>query len=332
MLFHVVRGFENRELTHYHESVNPLRDVTLLNHELLMYDLLKIEARIVESYAETDLQTYEHQNVGKSVKWERWVLLRAWELLVGRPREETKVKGKNRPTPPMPTRCGGVALRYAIWAPFEQEYLQKHGLLTIKPVVYLLNISERDFLRGRSTYEDTLRAHIREHLGAGEVIPMSFVFEMKLLKEKRAGTLAKYLKANPTHTSKVPHALFTTRRALKLITFYVADPPENTPNQINFVPVPNDQYVQPYYCRENTTSIDAAALIDTNLSRYFNRLLMYSYHDLHDEDGNFDRLNEVGKHRVQQKSYPMNDGDVCQFLGYDVPKEELPPKRKKANV
>ena len=163
------------------------------------------------------------------------------------------------------------------------------------------------------------------------MIPMSFVFEMKLLKEKRAGTLAKYLSKSHPYLESPARVVYHSQ-SLKLITFYVADPPENTPNQINFVPVPNDQYVQPYYCRENTTSIDAAALIDTNLSRYFNRLLMYSYHDLHDEDGNFDRLNEVGKHRVQQKSYPMNDGDVCQFLGYDVPKEELPPKRKKANV
>jgi obg-like ATPase 1 len=332
VLFHVMRGFENRELTHYHESVDPLRDVTLLNHELLMHDLLKIEAHIVNSYSETDLQTYEHQPVGKHVKWERWVLLRAWELLVGRPREETKVKGPSRPTPPMPTSCAGLALRYAMWEPFEKEYLERHGLLTIKPIVYLLNVSVRDHLRGRSAHEEALRVHIQEHLGAGEVIPMSFALEMTLLEQKRAGTLPQYLKANPTHTSKVPYALFLSRRALRLITFYVANPPENTPNQINFIPVPNDQDVQPFYCKEDTASIDAAALIDTNLSRYFNRLMMYSFHDLRDEDGNFDRLNEVGKYRAQQKRYPMNDGDVCQFLGYDVPKEELPPKKKKAAV
>ena len=332
ILFHVVRGFENQELTHYHESVDPLRDVTLLNHELLMHDLIKIEARIVESYAETDLQEYEHQPVGKSVKWERWVLLRGWELLVGRQREETKVKGKSRPTPEMPNQCGGMALRYGQWEPFEQEYLERHGLLTTKPVVYLLNVSERDYLRGRNSHEEPLKAHIQEHLGFGEVVTMSFAFEMNLLQQKRQGKLERYLKANPSHGSKVPYALFSTRRALKLITFYVADPPENTPNQINFIPVPNDQYVQPYYCREGTASIDAAALIDTNLSRYFNRLLTYSYDDLHDEEGNFDRLNEVGKHRAQQKRYAMNDGDACEFFGYEVPKEELPPKKKKAAV
>ena len=329
VLLHVLRGFENRELTHYHETVDPLRDVSLLNHELMMHDLLIIEARIVLLYEETDLQVYNHQAVGKSVKWEIWVLLRAWELLVGRQRQETKVKGPSRPTPDMPRQCGGVGIRYAIWEPFEREYLEQLGLMTTKPVVYLLNVSDRDYLRGRSAFLEPLKAHVTEHIGAGEVVQMSFTLEKTLLECRRAGTLKRYLSANPSHASKVPYMLFSTRRALKLITFYVANPPENTPNQIDFIPVPNDQFVQPYYCRENTTSIDAAALLDTNLSRWFNRLLTYSFHDLHDEDGNFDRLNEVGKHRAQQKRYPMNDGDCCQFIGWDVPKDELPPKSKK---
>ena len=93
--------------------------------------------------------------------------------------------------------------------------------------------------------------------------------------------------------------------------------------------MPNDQIVQPYYLKDDTAAIDAAALIDTEVGRYFNRLVMYSYHDLCDEDGNFERLNEVGKHRIQNKRYPMNDGDVCEFMGWGVPPEELPPKTKK---
>lgn len=330
VFLHLLRGWESEEITHYHETVDPVRDVTLLNHELLMHDLLKIEKRINELTEEGDTLEYNHQNFGKTLKWERWVLLRAWELLVGRPRKETVIKGGKRPIPEMPTQCGGIALRYAIWEPFEARFLKDMNLMSAKPVVYLLNVSERDFLRGRSTWMDKVKSHVEEHLGGGEVLPISATLEYSLLTNKKTGMLARYMKANPTHVSIIPHVLFITRRALKLITFYVADPPENTPNQINFIPVPNDQIVQPYYVRENSSAIDAAALINTEIARYFNKLVMYSYHDLHDEDGNFERLNEVGKHRIQHKRYLMNDGDVCQFFGWDVPKEELPPKRSKS--
>ncbi len=328
VILHLLRGWEDEELTHYHETVDPVRDATLLNHELLMHDLLKIEARINELTEEGDLLEYNHSAFGKTLKWERWTLLRAWELLIGRPRDETVVKGGKRPVPEMPTQCGGIALRYAIWEPFEAKFLQDMKLLSAKPVVYLLNVSDRDFLRGRSAYTEDLKAHIKEHLGGGEVIPISAHLEYDLLNYKKQSKIERYLRANPTHVSVIPHVMFITRRALKLITFYVADPPENTPNQINFIPVPNDQVVQPYYVREDTAAQEAAALINTEIGRYFNKLFMYSYHDLHDEDGNFERLDEVGKHRIQHKRYLMNDGDVCQFFGWDVPKDELPPKKK----
>lgn len=329
VFLHVLRGFESEALTHYHETVDPLRDATLLNHELLMHDLLKIEKRINDLTEEGDTLEYNHQVFGKTLKWERWTLLRAWELLVGRPRQETVVKGGKRPIPEMPTQCGGIALRYAIWEPFEARFLQDMKLMSAKPVVYLLNVSERDFLRGRTAWTDKLKAHVEEHLGGGEVLAVSAKLEYSLLTNKKAGTLTKYMRANPTHISIVPHTLFITRRALKLITFYVADPPENTPNQINFIPVPNEQIVQPYYVRENSSAQDAASLINTEIGRYFNKMVMYSYHDLHDEDGNFERLDEVGKHRIQHKRYLMNDGDVCQFFGWDPPKDELPPPKSK---
>jgi ribosome-binding ATPase YchF (GTP1/OBG family) len=329
VILHLLRGWDDEELTHYHETVDPLRDATLLNHELMMHDLLKIEKGINDLTEFIDETDYNHGMVGKSTKWERWVLLRAWELLVGQPRKVTVPKAGTRPVPEMPTQCGGMALRYAIWDTFEIEFLQKYKLLTGKPVVYILNVSDRDYLRGRSVWMEPLKEHITEHLGSGEVVLMSATFENIWVNHLKAGTLERYKRANPWHKSAVPLCLFTSRRALKLITIYVANPPENTPNQINFIPVPNDQIVQPYYLKDDTAAIDAAALIDTEVGRYFNRLVMYSYHDLCDEDGNFERLNEVGKHRIQNKRYPMNDGDVCEFMGWGVPPEELPPKTKK---
>jgi ribosome-binding ATPase YchF (GTP1/OBG family) len=97
---------------------------------------------------------------------------------------------------------------------------------------------------------------------------------------------------------------------------------------MDFLPEENDNPVTAWRCRQGKIALDAAALVDTEVSRYYNRLTMYSEEDLKDEKGDFDKLIEFGKNRMQQKKYEMNDGDVVTFFAFDVPPDVVPPPPK----
>lgn len=91
---HVLRGWDDPQLTHWEETVDAQRDAEQLNQELLMADLHRLEDRLVALYTEHDELLHEHQPVGKNHKWEKWTLIRAWHWLVGRDRKEHEVRGE----------------------------------------------------------------------------------------------------------------------------------------------------------------------------------------------------------------------------------------------
>ncbi len=331
LLIHVIRGWDDVNLTHYNETVDPARDCDIVLKDLMMYDLIKIEKRLRECYIEQDLLKYNHGAIGKTYKWEKWTLIRAWEYLVGREREEFPNKGKDRPFAPLPETCEGISLRFGEWEPHESQFLIQMDLFTCKSMVYVLNISTREYLRGRAKYGEQLQNYIDTH-GGGTMITISAQLEQKLLSLKHEGQSAYdlYMAANPSHKSNINELLFACERSLQLIKFYIARRPEMYPDAETGIlsPVANEQCIVSYRCKQGTTAQDAAGLISIELSRYFNRMEMYSIDDLKDEEGDFDTLDETGKHRLQQKRYEVNDGDACQMLAYDVPKDDLSEYKK----
>ena len=332
VFLHVLRGWDDIECSHYCESVDPCRDAELITQELLMADLLRIEARILQLYLEQDQLLYDHQHVGKNHKWERWTLLRAWHWIVGRDRKEYECKTKVRKQDPCPTRCDGWAIRLGEWDPMECEILDKLRLFTSKPVVYVLNIPIREHTRNRPEWLERLQLTVKKlDLGAGCICCLSVALENRFAGLKRTNDLRHYLTANPSHLTKIPDLNAQVSKSLNLITFYTGKTPLSTPGFIDFIPEANDGEVKAWRCRQGKMAQQAAALIDNDVCRYYNKMTMYSHSDLVDEKGDFDRLIEFGKNRLQQKKYVMIDGDVVQFFGFEVPPDvvEKPGKSKK---
>jgi len=331
VFLHVLRAWDDPQLTHWEETVDPQRDAELLVQELLLADLHRIEDKLLALYTEHDELLYDHQPVGKNHKWEKWTLLRAWHWLAGHDRKEYECKGKVRKHDPLPTRCEGWAIRLGEWNDMEIEVLDRLRLFTAKPMIYVLNVPLREHTRKRAEWRERLGVTLRQmELGTGFVVPLSAHLENRLADNRRAGTLERYLAANPTHQTQVPELNLQTARCLDLITFYTGKTPLSTPGFMDFVPEVNDNDVRAWRCRQGKIALYAAALVDTDLSRYYNRLTMYSEQDLRDEKGNFDRLIEYGKNRMQQKKYEMSDGDVVTFFAFDVPPDVVPkpPKGK----
>lgn len=116
-IIHVVRCFENDDITHVEGSIDPARDIETINLELLFSDLEIIERRIDRS----SKAMKGDKSLGKEVDF----LKRA------------KAEMEN-----------GTAARMIECDDDEKEILLSTALLTMKPVIYACNMGEDDFLGG----------------------------------------------------------------------------------------------------------------------------------------------------------------------------------------
>jgi len=75
-------------------------------------------------------------------------------------------------------------VRTGDWLNVEIEVLNKHYFLTSKQIVYLVNLSEEDFIRKK---KNKWLVKIKEWIEAnvpGEIIPYSAAYEAKLLEQE----------------------------------------------------------------------------------------------------------------------------------------------------
>merc|ERR1719470_700997 len=82
----------------------------------------------------------------------------------------------------------GHPLGKATWTAAEIEMinLKMPGAITTKPIIYLLNISKKDFIRGGNKHLKKIKEFIDAN-GGGLTIPVSIEFEEELKKLKEAG-------------------------------------------------------------------------------------------------------------------------------------------------
>jgi obg-like ATPase 1 len=99
-------------------EVNPFRDLEIISQELILKDLSYLEGIIDK------LEKLGVRGNDKSKKPELECMLKVKELL-----DEKKF------------------VRHHLWAEKDIEHLNKHLFLTAKPIVYLVNLSEKDYIR-----------------------------------------------------------------------------------------------------------------------------------------------------------------------------------------
>ena len=80
---------------------------------------------------------------------------------------------------------------------------QKLPLITIKPVVYLVNISKADFVAKKNKWLGKIAAWVQSH-GGGCIIPFSIAFESELKAATDAGQRSEYLQGVLPATSSIP--------------------------------------------------------------------------------------------------------------------------------
>ena len=136
-VLHVVRCFEDEDITHVEGSIEPIRDIETIDTELVLADLESMERQIERLQKKARGQ--DKEAIAKIAIFEK-----GHELL-----------------------AEGTALRSGDWDEEQLAALKSGGFITIKPVLYVCNVDE-DSAVGGNDFVKTVQAHADKE-GAGLV-------------------------------------------------------------------------------------------------------------------------------------------------------------------
>ncbi len=191
-IVHVLRCFEDGDITHVEGSVDPLRDAEIIETELMLADLESLEKRLpmLQKKAATG---------DKEAKAELAVIMPAVELLrEGRPARLANIGEEQRPR------------------------FRRLQLLTAKPVLYVCNVEE-DSLPGGNAHVEKVRARA-EAEGAGVVVIAAALEEQ--LAQLDAAEQQEYLESLGLEEPGLNRLIRAGYALLDLITFFTAGPKE----------------------------------------------------------------------------------------------------------
>lgn len=126
-IVHVVRCFDNEKIIHVSGSVDPIRDIEVINLELALADLEQVTKKLDKDV--------------KLVKTGDKALIAGVNLM-------SKIKTVLEE---------GKPARSLSYTEEEEKLLRNYSLLTAKPVIYVANIGEADIMKGTNDYVEKVK-------------------------------------------------------------------------------------------------------------------------------------------------------------------------------
>ena len=259
----VVRCFEDPNVVHVDGSIDPVRDIETINLELIFADLETIEKRLEKA----------KKNLKADKKYQA-------EIDVLEKLKTALQEGKT---------ARSVQLNEE-----ENELIKDAFLLTMKPTLYIANVSEEQL----SDIDNDENVKKVKELAASEnaqVIPLCIKIEEELsgLEENEKKEMLEMLGLTESGLDKVIKASYDL---LGLMSFLTAGEPE----------------VRAWTIKKGTKAPQAAGKIHSDIERGFIRAEIVSYDDLIRE-GSMNAVKEKGLLRSEGKEYIMQDGDIVLF-------------------
>jgi len=266
-IFQVVRCFDDAEIIHVEGDVNPTRDLDIISEELRIKDIEFVEKAKEKLSKET-------RRGGQSLEMKK---LKEEEAFVERLLEWLK---------------SGKDVRKGDWTPKEVEIINPLTLLTAKSVVYLINLSEKDYLRQKNKFLPRVMEWIKTNSPGDPIIPISIIFEERLTRFETDAEAEEECKKLGTK-SALPKIITTMRQALNLGSFFTTGTDE----------------VRQWTIRKGTKAPSAAGVIHTDFEKTFIQCIVYNYEALK-EYGDENAIKSAGKIMTKGKDYVVEDGDI----------------------
>lgn len=259
----VVRCFKEKDITHVDGSIDPIRDIETINLELALADLEIVSNRLDK------IKTKARTTKEKEVIIECSALEKAKEALEK-----------------------GTPLRLVEFTDEELFSMKSFNLLTLKPHIYLANISE-DEITIDNEYVKALKEFAKKENSEVIVVSAKIESELSELEDQDKEEMLKDLGIEKSGLDKL---IETTYKILGLKTYFTCGPEE----------------VKAWTYKDGMNAKECAGIIHTDFEKGFIKAEVISYNDLI-ECGSELKVKESGKFRIEGKEYLMQDGDICHF-------------------
>lgn len=264
-IFHLCRAFEDEDVIHVEGDVNPVRDIEIINEELRLKDLEYLEGHL--------------DKLGRLV-----------------------ARGEKKEKPEYDTLCKVKTIldekkspvRFGEWSTNDIEVLNKHLFLTAKPMIYLINLSEADYIKKKNKWLVKIKEWIDANDQGALAIPFSGSLEAKLI-EMPEDERKVFLDEKKT-TSALAKIIVTGYKALNLCYYFTAGEDE----------------VKAWTIQKGTKAPQAAGRIHTDFEKGFIMADVMKFADFK-ELGTENAVKAAGKYRQQGKTYVVEDGDIIHF-------------------
>ncbi len=253
-IVHVVRFFEDPDVIHVSNKIDPLSDIQTIESELILADLetLKKQKQPRPNSPKDQLATYA-------------VIQRLAQQL-------------NQ----------GISARNVSLNDEEKKLIKPLNLLTIKPVVYAFNVSDKQ-LENKTETENKIKKITKDYI----------LLNAKLENEVLAFSESdqkEYLKNYQLEDTGLNRLIKKSYEVLGLISFLTAGTLE----------------ARAWTITQGMLAPQAAGVIHTDFEKKFIKAEIVPYQDFV-SCGGWLKAREIGKVQIVGKDYVMRDGDVVEF-------------------
>ena len=264
-LVHVVRAFEDAAVPLAEGPVDPRRDIENVELELVLSDLAVVEKRL--------------ERLAKDIKKQKSPALeKEFQVL-------TVCKAALEKQSPLRELDLGAE---------DSKAIRGFTFLSLKPMLYVLNLGESDAARANVAEEFAAQAGLKERLRTG-VSAICGKVEAELAQLSDADA-AEFLASYGLKESAISRLIHASYRLLGLIAFFTVGEDE----------------CRAWTIRAGATALEAAGEIHTDIQHGFIRAEVTRYDDLI-ASGGFAEARTRALLRLEGKEYVVQDGEIVHF-------------------
>lgn len=257
-LVHVVRNFENNSIVHVNNKISPIDDINTINTELILKDIETVEQR--KAKIQKELKNDKNADLINE-----WINAFLKHLSDGKTANSFEQRNED----------------------IIKQYRKELHLLTDKPIIYLVNSSEKK--------EDSV---VRKELGLSEnevimQMDIKVEFEIFMLENEERKEFMEMMGIDEPGLYKLTRLSY---KILELISFFTSGKKE----------------VKAWTINKGFTAPQAAGTIHNDFEQKFIAADVVSFEDFSKFDGWLGARNS-GKVRLEGKEYVVQDGDVMIF-------------------
>jgi len=253
-IIHMIRCFDSNDIQNVNKNVDPVRDLEIIETEMMLADIESIQKRLDKKNKKNldDEELNLLQDVFEHIN-----------------------NGKN------PKDLSNK---------YEKKILNKSGLLSIKPNIFVCNIDEKSIQKGNKYTENFIKK-----FGKKNTLIISAEIENQI-NELEQEEKKNYMKMIELKETGINMLIKKGYDILTLQTFFTSGPEET----------------RAWTTAINCTAPEAAGKIHTDFEKGFIRAETISYDDfIHNNGWQNSKLN--GKMRLEGKDYLVKDGDILNF-------------------